>query len=111
MQHTGKERDGETGLDYFGARYYGSTMGRFTSVDPVTLTVERLYDPQRINLYAYCRNNPLAFIDPTGEIITFANDDAKKKYEGYLKFLNSDKKKYATTHFNTLLGVNKAQAI
>ena len=32
---TGKERDQETGLDYFGARYYGSTIGRFTTVDPV----------------------------------------------------------------------------
>jgi RHS repeat-associated protein len=87
------ERDTETGLDYMQARYYGSTMGRFISVDPVALTVERLYDPQQINLYAYCRNNPLAFIDPTGEVIDFANDDARKRFEEYEKFLQSNKNK------------------
>ena len=102
---TGKERDNETGLDFFEARYYASMQGRFTSSDPVALTVERLVDPQRINLYAYCRNNPLAFIDPTGEIVTFANDDARKKYEEYVKFLNGDKKKYA----NELATVNRLQ--
>jgi RHS repeat-associated protein len=105
QQFTSKERDNETGLDFFEARYYASTQGRFTSADPVALTVERLVDPQRINLYAYCRNNPLAFIDPTGEIVTFANDDARKKYEEYVKFLNSDKKKYA----NELATVNRLQ--
>jgi RHS repeat-associated protein len=105
QKFTSKERDNETGLDFFEARYYASTQGRFTSVDPVTLTVERLVDPQRINLYAYCRNNPLAFIDPTGEIVTFANDDAKKQYEEYLKFLNTDKDKYA----NELATVNRLQ--
>ena len=35
---TGKERDAETGLDYFGARYYGSKIGRFTTVDPAYTT-------------------------------------------------------------------------
>lgn len=92
-------------MDFFEARYFASTQGRFTSTDPVTLTVERLVDSQRINLYAYCRNNPLAFIDPTGEIVTFANDNAKKLYEEYLKFLNSDKKQYA----NELATVNRLQ--
>ncbi len=63
---TGKERDSETGLDYFGARYYGSTMGRFTSADPISLKQNRLFDPQRLNLYAYCHNNPLTCMDPDG---------------------------------------------
>jgi RHS repeat-associated protein len=67
---TGKERDSETGLDYFGARYYGSNMGRFTSVDPIWITKERLLDPQRLNLYAYGLNNPLRFIDPDGMDVT-----------------------------------------
>ncbi|HEU4510625.1 MAG TPA: RHS repeat-associated core domain-containing protein, partial [Pyrinomonadaceae bacterium] len=66
QKFTLKERDNETGLDYFGARYYASLQGRFTSSDPVIVTVERLVDPQRLNLYAYVRNNPLAFIDPDG---------------------------------------------
>ncbi len=61
-----KERDGETGLDFFGARYFSSLQGRFTSPDPIPMTPERQIDPQRINLYQYSRNNPLAFSDPTG---------------------------------------------
>ncbi len=60
---TGKERDAESGLDYFGARYYGSNMGRFMSPDP---TGGKLEDPQSLNRYAYVRNNPLSFTDPTG---------------------------------------------
>ncbi len=63
---TGKERDAETGLDYFGKRYYGSALGRFTSADPIHIKFNRLLDPQRLNLYVYARNNPLAFIDPDG---------------------------------------------
>ena len=63
---TAKERDGETGLDYFGARYMSSAQGRFTSPDPIWVKADRLVDPQRLNLYAYGRNNPLRFTDPTG---------------------------------------------
>jgi len=80
QKFTQKERDNETGLDFFGARYYGSTQGRFTSVDPVTVTPERFYDPQQFNLYAYTRNNPLRFIDPTGKTLTISGDlDEVKK--------------------------------
>jgi RHS repeat-associated protein len=63
---TGKERDQESGLDYFDARYYGSTMGRFMSPDPVFASPERVADPQQWNMYAYVRNNPLSRTDPTG---------------------------------------------
>ena len=63
---TGKERDSESGLDNFGARYNSSSMGRFMSPDPVVVTRRRLTDPQRFNLYAYVRNNPLRYTDPTG---------------------------------------------
>jgi RHS repeat-associated protein len=56
QKFTGKIRDGETGLDFFGARYYASPQGRFTSVDPIYITLERLIDPQRLNLYAYTRS-------------------------------------------------------
>jgi len=60
---TGKERDSETGMDYFGARYYRAGLGRFPTVDPVG---GRLADPQTLNRYAYARNNPLRYVDPTG---------------------------------------------
>jgi RHS repeat-associated protein len=63
---TGKERDSESGLDYMDARYYGSSMGRFMSPDPVFATVNRLADPQQWNMYSYGRNNPLSNSDPTG---------------------------------------------
>lgn len=63
---TGKERDTETGLDYFGARYYGSSLGRFMSPDPSGLAFADPTNPQMLNLYSYTINNPLAFIDPTG---------------------------------------------
>jgi RHS repeat-associated protein len=59
-----KERDTESGNDYFGARYYASTMGRFMSPDaPVDQHPE---DPQSWNLYSYVRNNPLSSIDQDG---------------------------------------------
>jgi RHS repeat-associated protein len=62
---TGKERDAETGLDYFEARYYSSAQGRFTSPDaPVD---QHPADPQSWNLYTYVRNNPLILTDPTGD--------------------------------------------
>jgi RHS repeat-associated protein len=60
---TGKERDAESGNDYFEARYYGSSMGRFMSPDPMGGHPE---DPQTLNKYSYVANNPLIRTDPTG---------------------------------------------
>ena len=71
---TGKERDSETGLDYFGARYYGANMGRFMTPDPLMASA-RVSDPQSWNRYSYALNNPLRFIDPDG---MDACKDAKK---------------------------------
>jgi RHS repeat-associated protein len=65
-QFGGKERDGETGLDYFGARYHRAQSGRFTSVDPVLNIEAAMIDPQRWNRYAYALNNPMKFTDPDG---------------------------------------------
>ncbi len=66
---TGKERDPESGLDYFGARYYSAPVARFTSVDPVYTWSENLADPERWNRYAYARNNPLRYTDPDGKVV------------------------------------------
>ena len=52
---TGKERDSESGLDNFGPRYFGSSMGRFMSPDPLAGHTE---DPQTLNRYVYVRDNP-----------------------------------------------------
>ncbi len=77
------ERDVETGLDYAKARYYSSTMGRYAGVDPIVVTPERFFDPQQLNLYAYARNNPLKFIDPTGEALTISGnvDEIRRQLE------------------------------
>ncbi len=67
---TQKERDAESGNDYFFARYYNSAIGRFTTpdwsakTDPVPYAV--FTDPQSLNLYAYVRNNPLIHVDADG---------------------------------------------
>ncbi len=70
LKFTGKERDSETGLDYFGARYFSSAQGRFTSPDwsatPAPVPYADLTDPQTLNLYSYVRNNPLSHADADG---------------------------------------------
>ncbi|MFA5820836.1 MAG: RHS repeat-associated core domain-containing protein [Candidatus Gracilibacteria bacterium] len=60
---TGKEKDDSTGLYYYGARYYNPSLGRFMSEDPWEGNIT---DPQSLNKYAYVRNNPLKYRDPTG---------------------------------------------
>lgn len=60
---TGKERDQVSGLDYFEARYYAPVIGRFVSVDPLA---PKPGGSQALHLYAYVKNNPMAFIDPRG---------------------------------------------
>ena len=83
---TGKERDAETGLDFFEARYYSAAQGRFTSPDefkggfldaysgqmafqPGPLPYADISDPQTLNKYLYVRNNPLRYTDPDGHCI------------------------------------------
>ena len=64
QKFTGKERDNESGLDYFQARYFSGAGGRFTTVDPA-LAIS-LKDPQTWNRYVYVNNRPLTYVDPDG---------------------------------------------
>jgi RHS repeat-associated protein len=80
QQFTNQERDVETGLDYFGARYFGSPQGRFTSPDPL-LQSGRVATPQSWNRYTYVLNNPLRLIDPDGLMDTDPSEDEQKKRE------------------------------
>jgi len=66
--YTTKERDDETGLIYFGRRYYSPSLGRWITPDPLFLEdVEKgLENPVSNNLYAYARNNPTLYVDPDG---------------------------------------------
>jgi RHS repeat-associated protein len=75
---TGKERDSESGLDNFGARYNASSMGRFMTPDPGNLSaIFHMNDPQSWNGYAYARNNPLKYTDPSGLDYTICDSDGK----------------------------------
>jgi RHS repeat-associated protein len=91
-RYTGKERDQESGLDYFGARYYGSSMGRFMSPDPINLTEERLLNPSNtLNKYAYGANNPLKYVDDDGKDITiFYEAPGLSSHAGHIMFLATD---------------------
>ncbi len=59
---TGQRLD-DTGLYYYGARHYDAGIGRFISADTV---VPQIFNPQSLNRYSYCLNNPLKYIDPSG---------------------------------------------
>ena len=73
-----KERDEETGLDYFGARDYASGIYRWLSVDPIRTQKTQ---PCQWNLYSYCHNNPITYLDPNGKI--------EISFEVKLKFASS----------------------
>ncbi|HKR11962.1 MAG TPA: RHS repeat-associated core domain-containing protein [Pyrinomonadaceae bacterium] len=60
------DRSAATGLDYAVNRHYDSQQGRFTQVDPAGMHATNLDDPQTLNLYAYCTNDPVNNIDPSG---------------------------------------------
>jgi RHS repeat-associated protein len=63
---TSYDRSAMTGLDYAVNRHYDSQQGRFTQVDPIGMSAASPGDPQSLNLYAYCGNDPINRIDPDG---------------------------------------------
>ncbi|MGH9532896.1 MAG: RHS repeat-associated core domain-containing protein [Terriglobales bacterium] len=90
---TGKERDGESGLDYFIARHYSSNLGRFLQPDefaggpvdafssndpapPASLPYADITNPQSLNKYSYTINSPLRYTDPNGHCAAFCVGDA-----------------------------------
>ncbi|MFZ0734484.1 MAG: RHS repeat-associated core domain-containing protein [Candidatus Sulfotelmatobacter sp.] len=95
---TGKERDAESGLDNFGARYDASSMGRFMSPDPLG---GRLINPQTLNKYSYVINNPLRYTDPTGLYI--CTDDPK---DGSSHCASDSDKRFETARQNDLQSKN-----
>jgi RHS repeat-associated protein len=112
-QHfTGKERDSDSTNDYFGARYYTSTMGRFLSADDSDLSNTDLANPQSLNLYSYAGNSPLKNIDPDGHyycdpdtFVTNSAGDAQVLTAGACHLEWSDIKQY----FNDQFGYYKAR--
>jgi len=63
IRFTGRKLDVESGLLYYGGRYYDPELGRFISPDPF---VQEMFDPQSLNRYSYVINNPQNYIDPSG---------------------------------------------
>ncbi len=86
QRFTGQIRDDESGLDYFGARYFSSQQGRFMSPDKPLMDQHRI-DPQSWNLYAYGRNNPLRYVDPGGEAVELLGntDEERRKNLAFLQ--------------------------
>ena len=85
---TGKERDSESGYDYFGARYYSSTLPMWLSVDPLSDKYPEL------SPYAYCAWNPMKFVDPDGRKVFFAqgvSDSFKQDFQLAVKYMNQHK--------------------
>lgn len=83
QKFTGMERDQETNNDFFQARYMSAPQMRFTSPDPLGNFVANAADPQSWNMYAYARNNPLAFVDPTGLDYCQTSDGAENPSPEY----------------------------
>ncbi len=88
QKFTSKQRDNETGLDFFEARFMSSVQGRFTGADEFTGGPTELFavvaahnptfyaelaEPQSLNKYTYCLNNPYKFVDPDGHQSTIAD--------------------------------------
>jgi len=66
LRFTTYDRNATTGLDYAINRHYDAQQGRFTQVDPIGMRSVSLANPQTLNLYAYCANDPINHTDPSG---------------------------------------------
>jgi len=109
QKFTQKERDIESGLDYFLARYYSSAQGRFTSVDPYNPIIDAekeeqfrkyLAEPRNWNRYVYVWNNPFKYFDPSGDkvfVVTYTtgnshgDDELRRSAETYADELQQNR--------------------
>jgi RHS repeat-associated protein len=96
---TGKERDSESGLDNFGARYNSSSIGRFMTPDSPSYSNHK--NPQSWNLYAYSLNNPVTFRDADGHKIDCANNVAQCQADAAASAANAQAAARVTTKTTT----------
>jgi len=100
FKYTGKHED-STGLYYFGARYYDPETGRFITADTV---LGDLNDPQSLNRYVYCRNNPLKYTDPDGRFWNVAIGAAAGAIVGFFTHLATHPGDYGGAAVSMLVG-------
>lgn len=100
--YTGQERDTETNLYDYGARYYDPKLGKFLSLDPAR---------EGWNLYVYVGNNPLNYRDPTGKfrisekVEDWLEENAPPLYEKYVDYVYGvDPKLYSYAYFEAPAG-------
>jgi RHS repeat-associated protein len=96
---TGKERDWESGLDNFGARYNSSQYGRFMTPDSPSYSNRK--NPQSWNLYAYSLNNPVSFRDADGHDIVCANNEEQCRNDAAAATANAEAAKRVSTNTTT----------
>lgn len=80
---SGKEQDSETGLYYFGARYYAASVGRWISPDPIGIG-------DGPNVYCYVSCNPVSFVDPDGKIVVGGDGPGTNDHREWLRNLPVD---------------------
>ena len=107
---TGKERDAESGYDFFGARFYSSIFGHWLSVDPLADKYPN------ISSYAYCGWNPISRIDPDGkwvQIVVGAAISAASDYafQVGMNMLNGDDFSTALTHDISIKSIAVSAAV
>jgi RHS repeat-associated protein len=95
-RYTGKEKDEETGLYYHGARYYAPWLGRWTSADPAGMV-------DGLNLYGYCRGNPVRLHDPNGREGADTNPEINNIFRG----LAAARATVSAEEFHRFLGKNE----
>ncbi len=96
------DRSARTGLDYAVNRNYDSKQGRFTTVDPIGMNATSLYNPQNLNLYAYCGNDPINHTDSDG--LFFGK--LFKAIGKFFKSIFTNKWFFIAVRFNTVLVVS-----
>jgi RHS repeat-associated protein len=104
-RYTGKERDEETGLYYYGARYYAPWLGIWTSCDPAGLSAG-------FNLFAFCHSNPIRLTDPNGaEPFDPTKDRLLGRFEKWLLYENNSPMRDAVTNDKNLENVQVGIAV
>ena len=86
LKYNQKEKD-DTGLLYYGARYYNADTGRFITADTVK---GEMTDSQSQNLYVYVKNNPMKYVDPTGNKFRPKNYDSGLDAVNFMNELSGD---------------------